>query len=90
MYWIDIVGDHHHWTLPMPKVTLDGEKVFMRAQFATLDSGTSLTYVPVKDFEAILEDIKKETECFEYETYPGFIFCSCKSSSDKAFPKIGI
>lgn len=90
IYWVDMVGEHYHWTVPMPKVTLDGEEVSMRAKEATLDSGTSLTYVPEKDYDAILENIKRETECYEYESYPGFIFCSCKSAYDDKFPKIGI
>lgn len=90
MYWVDMVGEHYHWTVPMPKVTLDGEETSMRANEATLDSGTSLTYIPEKDYDAILEVIKRETECYEYESYPGFVFCSCKNAADDKFPKIGI
>jgi len=55
MVWIEMLGSPYHWTVPMLRVTLDGIEHEMEAQEATLDSGTSLTYVPVNDYNTILD-----------------------------------
>jgi hypothetical protein len=88
--WIEMQGTQYHWTVPMPKVMLDNTEVSMTADEVILDSGTSLSYLPVKDYNKILQVIEQRTECFEYEAYPGFIFCDCQSASDSVFPTIQI
>jgi hypothetical protein len=86
--WVNMTHNQHHWTVPMPRVLIDEEEYEMKADEAILDSGTSLTYLPTKDYETILKYIEAHTNCYEYETYPGYIFCDCKSSSDDVFPTL--
>lgn len=88
MVWIEMVGSPYHWTVPMPLVKLSETETAMKATEATLDSGTSLTYMPEKDYEAILAFIQEFTDCYEYEEYPGYIFCDCRGASDDRFPVI--
>lgn len=54
----------------MTRVTMGKQVIESVSDHAILDSGTSLTLLPVEDFKKILEEIKSVKECFKYPDFP--------------------
>lgn len=55
--WLDITYKSYHWQVSLGKVIVNGVNYTPSATQAIFDSGTSLTYLPTKDFNFIMNQI---------------------------------
>ncbi len=62
--WMDLVSKSH-WEVRLSNVKVRGQNIHIKATTsAVLDSGTSLNYLPMSDYDNVLNVIKKGKKCY--------------------------
>ncbi len=62
--WLKLVEDTDHWEVALTKVSINGIAINLTiSKDAVLDSGTSLTYLPLSEYQQINETITRGKAC---------------------------
>eukprot|EP00347_Sterkiella_histriomuscorum_P009776 403339937 len=85
LQWIKL-SSNYHWQTSLTNVIINGQQIpLSKSKDAILDSGTSLTYIPADEYNAIYNAITNGKNCWITQ---GYQFCSCKNSEDTSYPII--
>ena len=57
------ITSDHHWEVKLYNIKIDNDTVNQTVSKAMFDTGSSLTYIHVKEYNAFLKKIYKVTTC---------------------------
>jgi len=75
-----------HWEVRLSEVKVGKSLLPIKVTSAVLDSGTSINYLPLSDYDLVMAILKKDKTC--YLNSQKLLFCSCTSNTDSSFPDI--
>jgi len=83
------LDSEYHWSVPLFDAQLVSEDLRVTAKSIFFDSGSSVNYIPFKEFDWLLHFLKKRTKCVK-DVAKDFHICDCESTEDERFPPIQI
>lgn len=86
IYWTQINSDVH-WRVRLLDASAGDRSWRPSVPDLIFDTGTSLNYLPEKDYIIFTDEIKKKTYC-EYRSRDDLVYCDCDAVDDKRFPTL--
>ena len=81
---MDITSDVH-WQVSIFDFRLGNEKIGVTNEKIIFDTGSSLIYIPMREWNIFFDRIKHRKKC-EYNENLGLFFCDCKDTNDPDYP----
>lgn len=82
--WQDI-NSKYYWSTDLKSVQVGTKNVPLSVPSVIFDSGSTLNYLPTKEYILVTSEIVKNKRC---DIKKDMLVCSCKSASDPGYPVI--
>lgn len=85
---MDINSDIH-WQVRLYDFMLGNESVAVSVDNIIFDTGSSLNYLPEREFKAFFAKIQQTKKCY-FDPLEDLVFCDCNGVDDEFFPQLAI
>ena len=74
---MDINSDIH-WQVRLRNAVIGNSSLQVSVDKLIFDTGSSLCYMPQRDYQQFIAEIKRNTNCF-YDADDKMVYCDCES-----------
>lgn len=79
-------SSEYYWSTYLGSVLLGSSQVADSGALAIFDSGTSINHLPSRDYQLVMEIIKKGKTCTERIDPSDPVYCECDANDVSNFP----
>jgi len=88
IYWMDI-NSKFYWQVRLYEAKVAGVPLSLTTEDVIFDTGSSLTFLPTKEYIAFINEVFRTQDCFKHAK-DDMLYCKCKESTDEGWPKLSM
>ena len=88
IYWMDI-NSKFYWQVRLYEAKVADSELSLSTKDVIFDTGSSLAFLPTKEYTAFINEVFKTKDCFKHAT-DDMLYCICEESTDEGWPTISM
>ena len=88
IYWMSI-NSRVHWQVRMYNAKIGDQQIYQTTYNMIFDSGSSLNYIPEREYKQFIHEITKNHTCIERKR-DQLQECTCSGIQDPTFPTLSV
>ena len=88
IYWMDN-NSKFYWQVKLYEAKVADAPLSLTTKDVIFDTGSSLTFLPTKEYTAFINEVFKTKDCFKHAK-DDMLYCKCEDSFDEGWPTVAM